>query len=293
MIYQAGGGSVFMAILIVHLLFGFLVAPPPSHEPAWVPIRDVLSASVPLDRGYRQMYNLEFEDAHRTFRGWEQAHPEDPLAFTSDGADYLFNEFDREGILQSDLFVDDQKFEKRKSPKPDPALKQAFDANLAKSDTLADSILKASPQDSRALFAKVLNLGLRGDYVALVQGHGWASLKYMKQAGALADSLLKVDPQNYDAYLAVGVENYMLGLSPAPVRWMLRLYGAQTNKNEGVEKLQLTATRGHYLLPFARLLLAVAAMRDDDRPEARKLLDDLAQAFPNNHLYQKELARLQ
>jgi hypothetical protein len=282
-----------MAILLVHFLFGFFLAPAPSQDPAWVPISEVLSPSVPLDQGYRQMYNLEFEAAHRTFRDWEEAHPQDPLAFTSDGAAYLFDEFNREGILQSELFVDDQRFEKRKTPNPDPALKQAFDEDLLKSDKLADSILKTSPEDSRALFAKVLNLGLRGDYVALVQGHGLASLKYMKEAGLLADQLLKVDPQNYDAYLAVGVENYMLGLSPAPVRWMLRLYGAQTNKDQGVEKLQLTATRGHYLLPFARLLLAVAAMRDHNSPEARKLLDDLAQAFPNNHLYQKELARLQ
>src|SRR5579863_5749317 len=251
-----------MAILLFHFLLGyFFVTDSPQ---SWVPINDVLSASTPLDRGYQQMYNLEFQGAHKTFADWETTHPQDPLAFSSDAAAYLFDEFDREGILQSDLFVDDQRFEKRKSPKADPALKQAFDADLAKSDTLADSILRASPQDSHALFAKVLNLGLRGDYVALVQGHGWASLKYMKEAGALADSLLKVDPQNYDAYLAVGVENYMLGLSPAPVRWVLRLYGAQTNKDEGVEKLRLTATRGHYLLPFARLLLAVAAMRDDN-----------------------------
>lgn len=282
-----------MAILLVQLLFGLLLAPGPAEESTWVPIDDVLTATDPLDRGYRQMYNLEFKEAHQTFRDWERSHPQDPLAFSSDGAAYLFDEFEREDILESDLFVDDRKFEKRKTPKPDPALKQAFDEDLDKSDTLADSILSASPEDSRALLAKVLNLGLRGDYVALVQGHGFASLRYMKEAGVLAQRLLKVDPRNYDAYLAVGVENYMLGLSPAPVRWMLRLYGAQTDRKEGVEKLQLTATRGHYLLPFARLLLAVAAMRDHNRPEARKLLDDLADAFPNNHLYQKELARLQ
>jgi hypothetical protein len=282
-----------MAILLFHWVLALGLTPAPAPESNWAPVSDVLSASVPLDEGYLQMYDLKFNDAHQTFRDWEAAHPQDPLAYSSDAAAYLFDEFDRLGILQSDLFVDDQKFEKRKTVKPDPALKEAFDRDLAKSDTLADSILKGSPQDSRALFAKVLNLGLRGDYVALVDGHGWASLKYMKEAGGLADRLLQEDPQNYDAYLAVGVENYMLGLSPAPVRWMLRLYGAQTNRQEGIEKLQLTATRGHYLLPFARLLLAVAAMRDHNQPEARKLLDDLVDAFPNNHLYQKELARLQ
>jgi len=239
------------------------------------------------------MYNLQFDDAHRTFREWEQSHPEEPLAFTSDAAAYLFSEFDRLGVLQSDLFVDDAKFKKRERPSADAAIEKAFDEDLSKSDQLADVILKGSPKDSNALFAKVLNLGLHGDYVALIQNRGWASLSYMKNAGVLAESLLAIDPERYDAYLAVGVENYMLGLRPTPVRWFLQLYGAETNKEQGIERLQLTAQKGHYLLPFARLLLAVAAMRDHNQPQARALLGDLARQFPGNILYQKELNRLQ
>ena len=104
---------------------------------------------------------------------------------------------------------------------------------------------------------------------------------------------MAVDPACYDAYLAVGVENYILGLNPAPVRWLLRLYGAETDKELGLRKLQLTAERGHYLLPFARLLLAVAALRDKHPDQARELLQNLAQEFPNNQLYRRELARLQ
>ena len=61
----------------------------------------------------------------------------------------------------------------------------------------------------------------------------------------------------------------------------------------GIRKLQLTATRGHYLLPFARLLLAVAALRDKKRDQAKDLLRNLAQEFPNNQLYRRELSRLQ
>ena len=32
-----------------------------------------------IDRGYRQMYNLNFDDAHKTFAQWEREHPADPL----------------------------------------------------------------------------------------------------------------------------------------------------------------------------------------------------------------------
>lgn len=114
----------------------------------------------------------------------------------------------------------------------------------------------------------------------------------MKSAGTLAERLLAIDPERYDAYLAVGVENYMLGLKAAPVRWFLNLYGAKTDKQQGIERLKMTAQKGHCLLPFARLLLAVAALRDQNQPQARVLLGDLARQFPKNDLYQKEYNRL-
>jgi tetratricopeptide repeat protein len=57
--------------------------------------------------------------------------------------------------------------------------------------------------------------------------------------------------------------------------------------------LRLTAASGHYLQPYARLLLAVAALRDGNRSQARELLAGLVQEFPQNQLYATELARLQ
>jgi hypothetical protein len=115
----------------------------------------------------------------------------------------------------------------------------------------------------------------------------------MKTSRSLAERLLAADPSCYDAYLAVGVENYLLSLNAAPVRWILRLGGAQTDREEGLQKLRLTASKGHYLAPYARLLLAVAALRDKDRDTARELLAGLSREFPGNDLYRKELARIQ
>jgi hypothetical protein len=250
-------------------------------------------SSPTLDAGYRQMYNLQFPDAHKTFHRWEELNPGDPLGPSSDAAAYLFSEFDRLGVLQTELFVDDEKFKTRQKLLPDPASKQGFDGALSRSEVLADRILTASPQDKNALFARILNRGLRSDYVALIEKRQLASLSYMKSAGMLAEKLLAIDPSCYDAYLAIGVENYILGLKPGPVRWALRLYGAEANKEQGISRLQLTAEKGHYLLPFARLLLAVAALRDKDQSRARELLQGLAREFPGNKLYAVELARLQ
>ena len=183
--------------------------------------------SAPLDRGYRQMYNLEFSDAHKTFQTYMKAHPEDPFGPTSDGAAYLFDEFNRLGVLQTELFMDDGKFKGREKPLPDPNVRKEFNGAIAQSQKVADAILQRSPNDRNALFATVLNLGLESDYLAMVEKRDLAALAYTKRAGLEAEKLLAVDPNCYDAYLAVGVENYMLGLNPAPVRWLLRLYGAR------------------------------------------------------------------
>ncbi len=251
-----------------------------------------LSPSLPLDAGYRQMYNLQFAEAHQSFRSHQVSHPDDPMGPCSEAAAFLFSEFDRMGILRSELFTDDGRFKRMQTGAPDPAARQGFERALARSDQLADAILRRSPGDANAMFARMMNLGMRADYSGLIEKRYLASLAYIKQAGILGEKLLSLHPSYYDGYLALGIENYLLGLRPAPVRWVLRLYGAKADKREGIEKLTLTAEKGHYLLPYARLLLAFAALRENDPNRARDLLEGLSREFPGNPLYAKELARL-
>jgi hypothetical protein len=246
-----------------------------------------------LEAGYRQMYNLDFDAAHQTFTAWERSHPEDPLGPVSNAAAYLFAEFDRLHILESELFVDNAKFEHRKSFAPDARVRAAFENELQRGEQAANRALERTPGDHSAIFAKVMVGGLRGDYLALVEKRNLAALSTIKSSRALAEKLLSQDPSYYDAYLAVGVESYLLSANSAPVRWFLRLTGARTDKEEGLAKLRLTAQRGHYLAPYARLLLAVAALRDHDRGQARSLLTGLADEFPHNPLYRRELARIE
>lgn len=247
----------------------------------------------PLDVGYRQMYNLDFTGAHITFDSWKQAHPDDPLGPVSNAAAFLFSEFERLHILETELFTDNSRFHNREKSVPDPAAKSAFEAEIAKTRNLADHILSRSPQDENAQFANILADGLHGDYIALIEKRNFAGLSFMKAGRSRAEKLVSQDRTYYDAYLAIGVENYLLGVNPAPVRWFLRLGGAETDKDAGLNNLRITATKGRYLAPFARMLLAVAALRDKDKNSARNLLAGLAQEFPQNTLYRKELARIQ
>ena len=242
-----------------------------------------------LDAGYRHMYNLRFSEAHAIFAEWERQHPEDPMGPASDAAAYLFTEFDRLHILQSEFFVHDEHFYTDRTLTPDPVLKKKFEAALDKATEMA----AAAPEEPNARFAAVLCHGLESDYLALIEKRYLAAFREMKIARGLAEKLLAENPEYYDAWIAIGVENYMLGLKPAPLRWLLKLGGGLTDRALGLEKLRVTAQKGRYLQPFARLLLAVAALRDHQTQRARELLAGLTREFPDNPLYSRELARLE
>src|SRR5579862_1723370 len=68
------------------------------------------SAETLLDQGYRQMYDLKFENAHASFQEWQRIHPDDPVGPASDAAAYLFAEFDRLQILKAEFFNTDEAF---------------------------------------------------------------------------------------------------------------------------------------------------------------------------------------
>ncbi|MBV9767991.1 MAG: hypothetical protein JOZ32_00330 [Bryobacterales bacterium] len=245
-----------------------------------------------IESGYREMYDLNFDEAHKTFEQWEQEHPGDPMGPVSNAAAYLFAEFNRLNILHSEYFVDNGLFHHRPKVTPDPTVRREFNQQLDEAEKLSDAILERMPDNADALFARVLTLGLRADYEALIEHRDFDALKVIKNSRATAEKLLKIEPNYYDAYIAIGLENYLFSLKPAPVRWMLQAGGAETDRDRGVEDLRLTSEKGLYLAPYARLLLAVAALRGKNVPRARDLLSSLAREFPDNRLYTQELARL-
>ena len=249
-------------------------------------------SNAPLDAGYHDMYNLQFLAAHLKFQQWMHDHPEDPMGPISDAAAWLFGEFDRLHIIDVQLFADQSRFDNRQRLTPDPSVRKNFDDQTAKAATLADQALQRNPNDANALYVKTLVSGMRSDYALMIDKRDISALNYSKEASAFSKRVLVIDPTRYDAYLASGVENYMLSLKSMPIRWILGMTGAATNREEGIRLLRLTAAQGHYLAPFARMMLAVAALRDNHPNEARDLLTRLSKEYPQNSLYARELARI-
>jgi hypothetical protein len=171
-------------------------------------------------------------------------------------------------------------------------VKRDFEASLARSKVLADALLQQQPDARRALLADVLRVALHANYLAMIQKDHWPALNEIKQARTQADALIKRYPDCFDAYVAMGVENYLLSQKAAPLRLFLRMTGAQTNKQEGITKLKLVSEKGQYLKPYAKILLAIAAIREENQKGAAGLLKQLSAQFPLNDLFRDELKKL-
>lgn len=250
------------------------------------------SADTELDRAFQRMYNFDFPGAHALIDGYINAHADDPLGYAARAAAHLFSEMDRLGILAADFFMDDDKIADKKKLKPDPNIRAAFYWATTQSRERAEKILAANASDKNALLSLAMGYGLLTDYAAFVEKRQLSSLSYVKQSQHYAVRLLAIDPNYADAYLTTGISEYLLGSVPFFVKWFVKLEQVKGSKEVAMKNLQIVAKGGRYFGPFARILLAVVALREKRTTDARVWLEGLVREFPQNALLRGELGKI-
>lgn len=251
-----------------------------------------INTATAMEDGFNLLYSLRFAQARHQFDAWRHAHPDDPLGNIATAASYLFEEFYYQNVLTSDFFLNDKTLLGGIQGIPDPGRKKEFEEENNKGRTQALRRLQDRPGDPDALFALALAAGLQGDFAAILEKRQIESLGWIKEAEKYANQLLSVRPDAADAWVAPGAANYIIGCLPAYKRlflWFDRIHG---DKNRGMDQLRITATRGHYLKPFAQMFLALAALREGREDLAQQQFAELAARFPQNPLFQRELSRL-
>lgn len=282
--------SLIWSLLCSALMAGVLDGRATLANPRQAPIE---ALHVPeLDAGFHLLYELKPEEAHKQFEAREKSHPQDPLGYASEAAAFLFEECYRQGILTSEFFLNDKRFFGKIPLKPNPELRSAFFAADQNAQDMAQMQLKSNPDDPNALFAMTLSLGMQADYASLIDKKQIDSLKKIQAADKYSKKLLAIAPDAADAYLGLGTANYIIGSLPGIKKFFLGFAGIHGDKKLGIQQLEIAADRGRYLRPFAKILLAMAALREKKTEVARAQLSELVAEFPENPLFASELAKL-
>ncbi|MGH9737707.1 MAG: hypothetical protein ACRD4X_03870 [Candidatus Acidiferrales bacterium] len=251
-----------------------------------------LDDSPVLDSGFRQLYELNFAGARAQFRDFQQQHPDDPVGKAAEAASYLYEEFDAKGIFTSKFFLNNELFLNGAVGTPAENRNVLFLRANRETRQMAQKILKSEPNDVRALLALTLADGMESDYDALIVKKQMAGLGLMRQAEREANALLAIDPSQDDAYVALGAADYVIGCLPSYKRAFLWFGGIHGDRDRGMQEMQRAADHGHYLRPFAQILLALACEREHQPTRARVLLSELTSEFPANKRFAIELALL-
>jgi len=278
---------------MLSLLCFFLLQTPADANAQ--PVEDAATpafVSVPeLASGFRQLYIQNFPEGRAQFEAWESQHPDEPFGQVAIAASYLFEEFYRQGVLTSDFFLNEKKFLHGIDGEPDPARMEGFEKAIQRARELAAQRLSKDPGDPEALYALTLSAGMESDADMILRKHNLDAIRRLKEANAHAKALLAERPDTKDAYLALGTANYIVGSLSVGYRAMLWFGGIHGDKKLGMKQLAEAADGGRYLEPLAKIMLALAARREKQKPLAQKLLRELTEEFPESPLYSVEYAK--
>ena len=244
-----------------------------------------------LSAGFDLLYEQRFAEAREVFTSWESRNPDKPFGEVAIAASYLFEELDRQGVLTSDFFLDEKKFLHGIDGNPDSQRMGQFQEALAQARQLAQDRLHGNPQDDEGLFALTLAAGMESDALSILEKKHLEALKRMKEANKYAKQLLAQRPDAADAYIAPGIANYMVGSLNSGSRFALWFGGIHGDKRLGMAQVAKTAEQGRYLQPFAKIVLALAARRENQIRLAQRLLRELKDQYPDSVLFASEYAK--
>jgi hypothetical protein len=268
--------------------------PPLDTDDSGVKVAPSVLNDPELGSGFQLLYELKFEQARQRFTKWEQERPTQPLGPALEAASDLFEEFYRQGVLTSEFFLDNKRLLGGIKDEPDAGLERQFASAAQRAEKLARARLENQPEDADALFALTLVQGMQADDLFLIQKRQLESLRHLREADRSARALLEVAPDADDAYVALGTANYIIGCLPGYKRAMLWIGGIRGDKARGMQQLSRAASseHAHYLRPYARLMLALAALRERDSDLTRQQFQVLVMEFPENPLFARELAKV-
>jgi hypothetical protein len=267
---------------------------PQKSEPLLnVPTMSADPSPALLETGFHRLYGLDFQGAREEFQAYQEARPADPLGKAAEAASYLFEEFNVKGVLSSEFFLDDDKLLKGLEGNPADNANPKFVVANSQARSMAKQQLKSDPGNTNAMLVLTMADGMESDYDQVVERKQIPAVSLTRQAENEASKLLAIDPKAKDAYVALGAGHYIIGCLPTYKRAFLWFGGIHGDRERGMQEMRIAASQGHYLRPFAKILLALAYRREHQPDRARVLLAELTQQFPTNPRFAYELSLVQ
>jgi tetratricopeptide (TPR) repeat protein len=252
-----------------------------------------LSAQESLSaEGFDHFYNLEYDQAMADFEKAMARNPNSPDLHNHLAQTIVFREMYRDGALESELVSGTNSFLRRPKMNPAPETENRFLDEVAKAMALSEARLKKDPNDTGAMYALGISYGLRSNYYWVVKKMWRDSLRDATAARRLHNRVSELEPNNVDARLVQGLDDYIVGSLPWGWRMMGFLVGIHGDREKGIRTVQDVARNGKLDQVEAEIFLGALYRRENQPRQAIPLVGDLIGKFPRNFLLRLELSQM-
>lgn len=243
-------------------------------------------------KGFDAIYQIDYDEAERTFRALKReypGHPAPPLYLAV--VVWLRELFGRQE-LNLDVFVAPGYFTKPTDRKMPQRQRQAFFSHLEDSQKLAQAILNKNPRHKDARYFMGSASGVLGSFAITIDRGLKQAFSHAKKAYKYHERLVAEDPQYHDAYMTVGLYEYIVDNLPWYIKWLAMLVGYRGSEERGFQYLTLASQKGRFVADDARTLLMVLCVHEGRNQAAFENARHLHEKFPRNFLLHLNQAQI-
>ena len=226
-----------------------------------------------VTNGIKQIYNIKFPDAEKTFRKVIADYPNHPAGR------FFLAMIDWWKIL---INLDSEDHDEIFFQKLEDVIYQC------------DQILKKNPENVDALFFKGGAIGFRGRLRA--SRESWLkAADDGRDALPIVERAARLNPKNIDVQLGFGIYNYYAAVIPEeyPMVKPLMLFFPDGDKKKGLEQLNNTAQNGKYAKYEALYFLMTLYYTYENNPfKSDEYAEILIKEFPDNPTFQRWKGRI-
>lgn len=226
-----------------------------------------------INKGIKQIYNIQFEDAEKTFRNLIADYPENPAGrFFLAMVDWWRILLDLDNESYDDIFF--QKLE----------------------DVIyqCNQILKENENNVDALFFKGGSIGFRGR-LRSIRGNWLKAVDDAIEALPIVQKAAKLDPLNLDVQLGFGIYDYYASVIPGKYPYIkpVMIFFPKGDKEKGLQQLTNTAMNGKFAKYESQYFLMTSYYEyENDLTNADKYATMLVNEFPNNPIFERWKGRI-
>jgi hypothetical protein len=239
------------------------------------------------------LYNLDFSTAEHGFESLTRDEPDNPEYWNAlASAIWLKIIYDQQK-LNIESFSGSSLGTRDSSETIDPGVEKRLRDTVATAMEKSNALLKKNPNDVRALYA----LGISN--ATLASFEGTAKRKYLaahgkaKAAKSLHERVLEVDPGFHDARMAIGTYDYVVGVIPRVIRFLIAPFGIRgSGKEAGIRSIETAAAQGKQITTEAKMVLIVIYNREKRFDQALRLANELHARYPRNFLFELSKASI-